>query len=230
MPVTFITAGLSFFALMGLNADGSPDTTFGGGGGVVQCFGLAIQEDGRILAAGATENSDMAIQRFDRNGRLDRSFDGDGLVVTDFGGLESCRGVAVQKEGKIVAAGASEAVSSRIALARYLPNGRLDRSFDGDGKVFSPPGDARAAIGLAIAKDGRIVVAGFEVDIGGGGRTLVAHFQKNGRPDPSFGADGVVRTDFDSIAFAIAVGKDGRIVAAGIAGAGSIAVARFLAH
>src|SRR5687768_13956282 len=64
-------------------------------------------------------------------GDLDQSFDGDGRLTTDFGDQERAHAVAVQADGKIVAAGDG---AGGFALARYNPDGSLDTSFDGDGK------------------------------------------------------------------------------------------------
>ena len=78
-------------------------------------------------------------------GALDTSFDGDGKVTTtDFGpGFDDANGVAIYPGGKIVAVGNSQHPPrmnggfSDFALARYNPDGSLDTSFDGDGKVVT---------------------------------------------------------------------------------------------
>ena len=59
-------------------------------------------------------------------GELDPTFSGDGKVVTDFGGSENVSGVAIQADGKIVAAGVSLGASPNFALTRYNPDGSLD--------------------------------------------------------------------------------------------------------
>src|SRR5687767_15893608 len=73
-------------------------------------------------------------------GELDPTFDGDGKVRTDFiQGLDISNAVAVQADGRVVAAGRAgpppNAAPSDFAVARYNPNGSLDPTFDGDGKV-----------------------------------------------------------------------------------------------
>jgi uncharacterized delta-60 repeat protein len=102
-------------------------------------------------------------------GDLDPSFGGDGKVTTDFTvGLDAARDVAIQTDGKIVVAGDGFSVSccpsiGRFALARYRPNGTLDPTFGGDGKVTTilttglTTGGASA---VAIQDDGKIVVGG----------------------------------------------------------------------
>src|SRR5436190_151795 len=92
-------------------------------------------------------------------GSLDTSFDGDGVVSTPIGsGLEAASSVAVQADGKIVAAGYSNA---SFALARYNTDGSLDTSFNGTGKVTTTfPNAYASATSAAIRPDGKIVAAG----------------------------------------------------------------------
>ena len=115
------TAGRNFdnkFALARYNGDGTLDASFGGDGKVMTDFsagwdgasGVAIQADGRIVAVGAAgqrhDDSKFVLARYNSDGTLDASFGGDGKVETDFtiwGG--EANGVAIQADGKIVAAG-----------------------------------------------------------------------------------------------------------------------------
>lgn len=136
-------------------AAGSLDNCFGNGGMVVTDItpdrdfarAMAIQSDGKIVVAGvagynASSNiSDFLVVRYNVDGSLDPTFDGDGIVVTDFGfgavDDDYCRGVAIQPDGKIILAGRSQVSAETYALAvvRYNPNGSLDSTFDGDGKA-----------------------------------------------------------------------------------------------
>ncbi|MGW6979894.1 delta-60 repeat domain-containing protein [Streptomyces sp. NPDC054932] len=108
------------FAAVRYNADGSPDTTFGDGGrvstdiagGSDTAKGVALQADGKIVVAGTSENLEggiawFTVVRYNPDGSLDTTFDGDGKAVTDFGGGGADQGsdVAVQADGRIVAAG-----------------------------------------------------------------------------------------------------------------------------
>ena len=83
---------------MRYNADGSLDTGFGGGDGIVttslsagddKAHGLALQADGKIIVVGetSTNGNDFAVLRYNADGSLDSSFGGgDGIVTTDFAG------------------------------------------------------------------------------------------------------------------------------------------------
>jgi uncharacterized delta-60 repeat protein len=115
------------FALARYHADGSLDLIFGRRGKRMTDFtkgddflgGIAIQSDGKIVAAGEGLY-DFAVARYGIHGRLDMSFGGDGKVRTDFGGSDGAASVAIQADGKIVAAGRSGSEHGRFALARYL--------------------------------------------------------------------------------------------------------------
>lgn len=171
-----VAAGFAFsgtfdFGLARYNTNGTPDLGWGGDGTVLTNFGgtdsatgLALQPDGRIVAAGSTNLSgsvDMALARYNTDGSLDNGFDGDGRVTTDFGGDDSASDVALQTDGKIVAAGSRLIGTYDFALGRYLPNGSLDPLWSQDGKVTTDFGGASdIAHGVAIQADGKIVAAG----------------------------------------------------------------------
>lgn len=217
-------------AVLRLNTDGTPDTTFGGDGTVttdpagVQEGGdgraLALQSDGKIVVGGEVGSTrfDFSLIRFNTNGSVDTSFDGDGIVRTDFGDYESVEALAIQSDGKIVAAGGN-------SLARYNPNGSLDTGFDGDGKVV-PAGIGAWDMTLQPA-DGRIVLAGGG---GSGSDFAVQRYNPDGSQDTGFGTGGTATADFGGGDFArgVAVQPDGRIVAAGRGGPDTgFALARF---
>ena len=118
---------LSDFALARYNGDGSLDTRFDTDGKVTtdfgsfdQALGVAMEHDGRIVAAGTSGDFsllDFALARYNGDGSLDTSFDTDGKVTTDFGSFDQASEVAIQPNGRIVAAGFSQ---PDFALARYV--------------------------------------------------------------------------------------------------------------
>jgi uncharacterized delta-60 repeat protein len=167
------------FALARYNPNGSLDSSFSGDGTQTTSFGdgrdlahgVAIQADGKIVAAGQGGNSDFALARYNPRGSLDSSFSGDGRQTTGFGfgPHAAAHGIAIQGDGRIVAAGnasvpvaahGSRTVSSDFALARYNPNGTLDKSFSGNGRVITGFGRYSVANAVALQADGRIVAAG----------------------------------------------------------------------
>ncbi|MER7197849.1 calcium-binding protein [Streptomyces sp. CB01635] len=224
-------------ALARYNADGTPDTSFGGGDGKVttdpapeslqeggDARALALQPDGKIVVGGqvGTTRFDFVLLRYNANGTLDTSFSGDGIERTDFGDYEAVEGLAVQPDGRIVAAGGS---SGRFALARYNVNGSLDTTFGNAGRVLTSGGGG--AQDVVLQPDGRIVVPGSN---GPGGDFAVLRYNTNGSLDSGFGAGGLVTTDFGGSdqARGVALQPDGKIVAAGQGGPNTdFALARY---
>lgn len=216
----------SDFTLVRYNADGSLDMSFGTGGIVLTPIGpigdliasVAILPDGRIVAAGSNDG-DFALARYNADGTLDTSFDTDGIVTTDIlGGADSAGSVAIQPDGRIVAAGSAYNGSTyEYALVRYNTDGSLDTSFDGDGKVTTVvTGTFDNAVAVALAPDGKIVAAG-NSKLGDHVHNSVVRYNPNGSLDPSFDADGKVLTPIgtDDFAYSVAIQPDGRFVAAG---------------
>jgi uncharacterized delta-60 repeat protein len=154
-------------------------------------------------------------------GDLDRTFGGNGKVVTGFAGGASGFAVAIQDDGNIVVVGdaalAPSSLSHKFALARYTSTGALDATFGGDGKVTTPFGRDAVARGVAIQDDGKIVVVGRVLTASGEERFGVIRYNPNGDLDASFGEDGKVTTEFAGRALAldVAIQADGRIVVAG---------------
>jgi len=154
-------------------------------------------------------------------GDLDHSFGSAGVVRTDFGGSDLANAVAVQPDGKIVAAGTT---GTAFALARYNADGSLDTSFGSGGKVTTTIGPRDAANAILLQPDGKIVVAGGSVPLTAPRDPLepqgftLARYNEDGSLDPSFGSGGVITTRIDalSVANAAALQPDGKIVAAGV--------------
>jgi uncharacterized delta-60 repeat protein len=203
----------------GPTTPGSLDPTFGTGGNLAVKSGrsagaaaVAIQADGRIVAAGRagfcvnTENCsyDFALARYNADGSLDRSFDGDGRVTINFGGWNTATTVVIQPDGKIVVAGTG-------ALFRYNTSGSLDASFGVGGRVNANLGIAQ----IALQTDGKIVAAGGNVD-----SFVIARYNGNGSLDTSFGTGGIVMANFNEFsgASSVALQADGKIIAAGSTG------------
>src|SRR6185369_10627899 len=155
-------------------AAGDLDPTFGTGGKVTtdiqgdfdKARAVAIQADGKIVVAGSALNGaniDFAVLRYNTDGSLDTTFGTGGKVLTPV--LDSddfALAVAIQPDGKIVAAGLAVTGADDIAVVRYNTDGSLDTTFDGDGKAtFSIlVGFNDIANAVAIQPDGKIVLAG----------------------------------------------------------------------
>ena len=204
------------------NENGSLDTTFNGTGvvstpdesGRAVADGIAIQNDGKILVSSDVSYGygiDVSLLRYNTNGTLDTSFNGTGKVITSLVDISELydigNSVAVQNDGKIVVVGFS-------GLARYNPNGTLDTTFNGTGKVIDGGGAQNSGNRVAIQVDDKIVVAR-------GG--VVSRYNGNGSLDATFGNVG--RAASGTGVECVALQNDGRIVVAGYSGS-SFVVAR----
>ena len=231
------------FALVRYNRDGSLDPSFGDGGIVLTDLGSAIegafdvatQPDGKIVATGhstAGGSFDFALVRYNRDGSLDASFGNGGIVLSDLGASsdDSANAVAIQANGKLVVAGASNAGGrSDFALVRYDRDGSLDPSFGNGGIVLTRIGSGSFANDVAPQPDGKIVAAGTAGSLVNDTVSLiaVARYDGDGSLDENFGSGGIVLTllvvgsdlEFEG-AIAIALQPNGKIVAAGVRGTG----------
>ena len=143
--------------------DGTLDASFGDDGRVVTRYqganarAVAIQPNDRIVVAGYNSRG-LALARYRADGRLDRSFSGNGTVGPVVWGIFALA-VALQPDGRIVVGGDYDIFA--FGLARFRADGRLDRSFGGDGVVREEvDGVEQGASGIVIQPDGRIVATG----------------------------------------------------------------------
>jgi uncharacterized delta-60 repeat protein len=233
-----LVAGCSYngamydFAIVRYLPNGALDNTFSGDGKVTTSFGghsninsIVVQSNGKIVVAGDYETpsgSDFALARYNSNGTLDVTFDGDGKVITMISGVgdDVAQSVALQADGKIVAAGYFYNISDSIAIVRYNTNGSLDATFDGDGKVYTLIGGGYCHVySVAIQADGRIVAGGYSLGAIDYDFTLV-RYNANGSLDSTFDGDGKVTTQAggNGIIYSLALQPDGKIVAGGYSG------------
>jgi uncharacterized delta-60 repeat protein len=247
----FVAAGVSNngsnddFALARYNPNGSPDTSFNGTGQVTTAIGtgndrglaLALQPDGKLVVAGRSNNGsddDFALARYNPNGSPDTSFNGTGKVTTAIGVADDTgNAVALQADGKIVVAGDTRINGQlTVALARYNPNGSLDTSFNGTGKVTTAIGSTSAAHEVVLQPDGKLVIAG----VGTNSSQFVfalARYNPNGSLDTSFNGTGMVTTPIGSgenVAEDLVLQPDGKIAVTGFSYVGSrrfFALARY---
>ena len=230
------------FAIARYNSDGTLDATFGAGGIVTTDFGgnsadyidgIALQADGKIVAAGYRFSGSFfhfALARYNSDGSLDASFGTGGKVVTALTAFDDlARAVVIQADGKIVAAGEANA---DFALVRYNADGTLDASFGVGGKAVTSINVFDAAYDVVVQPDGRLVAAG-EAGDGNNADFALVRYTAGGALDATFGAGGIVTTAFaagDEIAYALKLDANNRIIAGGYSfssGNEDFAIARY---
>lgn len=129
-------------------------------------------------------------------GTLDPGFGIDGKVTTPFTGDAGASAMSVQEDGRIILVGTA---GNSGSIARYMPDGTLDTTFDGDGKLtLAAPGTDRTVFqAINVRSDGHMVVAGYVKD-GSYYDQIFVRLLPDGTPDSSFSSDGVLVIDYES--------------------------------
>jgi uncharacterized delta-60 repeat protein len=212
-------------------AAGELDPSFGDGGTKLLPFfarpyETLVQPDGKIVLVGEyNQPGNFVVWRLNSDGSPDRTFDGDGTAIADFGAKDRPAAAALQEDGRLVVAGytTNDGELPRVAVARFDTDGSLDETFDGDGKNAFADGTFLFANAVAVQPDGGIVVAG-----GGYGDFELARLTR----------EGAIEKRFDSVDFggsesaeAVALTPEGAVVVAGVTtpyeGDPGIGVARY---
>lgn len=232
------TGGHYEFAAARFNPNGSLDNDADGDGGfsgdgrlsipfegAAEAYDAAQQLDGKLIVAGWAligGDTDFALVRLETDGTLDdtsdgdEGFSGDGKLTTGFGGEERAYAVAVQPDGRIVAAGSRPGSGPDVSfVARYLANGGLDGTFGSGGKLTVP---VDILVDVALQLDGKIVLLGHHVSPDGDSKFALHRLIAGGAHDPNFDdGDGIAWLDFGGLdgGSHVALLPDGRILAAG---------------
>jgi uncharacterized delta-60 repeat protein len=218
----------SFF-LRRYNTDGTVDISFGDSGNVISYFGfseqgiyaLAVTQDNKIVAAGFCNDLglNICIARYLPDGSLDDTFGKNGVVNSDLGGWEWARGMVLQPDGKILITGRVSPIGDFVVV-RYTENGSLDSCFGTNGRTITDLGADDQSGCIALQPDGKIIVGGYQVSIGGGfnNQFALVRYTTDGVLDEGFGNKGIVLqnfTDYADVINSIALQSDGKIIACG---------------
>lgn len=206
--------------------DGSLDASFGTGGMAVASFidptfgrltsagqRILVQGDRKVVAVGFADASDreIALARFDEQGKLDGTFGNGGMVRTPIGiadppfgghGARDVADAALQADEKILVVsnvtgsiGHTQAYA-RGFLLRYDTRGSLDATFGAGGVLLARPADPRVyaySSAVAVQEDGKIVTAGFFVAGTSGAYRYgsLIRYDQRGNLDLTFGDRGL---------------------------------------
>jgi len=201
------------------NADGSLDTTFNSGIGIMPdpfngtntVYDIAVQADGKILVGGSfggyNGSNARSLARLNQDGTLDSTFNASGFFY-NFTLSSTVFDVLVQPDGKILVGGAffgnSNSTFSNIAfMIRLNSNGTVDQSFTGN---------LNSTVRVIVRQpDGKLLVGGSFTTNSGLIRNRITRLNADGSPDTTFNPAG----GFDTTVFDIALQPDGKILAVG---------------
>lgn len=184
------------------------------------CRAIAIQSDGKIVAVGSSNNGandDFSIVRFNSDGSIDNTFNGNGIQITDLGNTyDYAQALAIQSDGKIVVGGAS---NGDFALVRYNSDGSLDNTFNGTGVQTTDLSNDDYGYGVTLQADGKIILVGNANTSTGTVDLTVLRYNVNGSLDSTFNGTGIQTTNFTTYSSDfgndVKVQADGKIVVAG---------------
>jgi len=186
--------------LIRYNSNGTLDTTFNSTGFVTRNINgesydyagdIAVLPDGKIVLVGNTNPSifaegDILLMRFNANGTLDTTFDGDGIltITTTAGGAAGQ--IIILSDGKYLVTGyRNDGVKPNFLLMRLNPDGTFDTSFGtGGSTTTSVSSDPNYISSTDRQSDGKIVVVGSD---------YIARYSADGILDTSFGTGGKTR-------------------------------------
>lgn len=203
-----------------LLANGTTDITYGTKGYSKIASQLPLvavmQADGKIVTGGmGISPTQFTLVRFNTDGTLDPAYGNSGVVNTTFkNAYSSLNAMVLTSEGKVIAGGSTVVNGvNQSVMIRYTTAGSIDNTFGTNGFVYSTFNGALSSIGaLTCQPDNKIVAAG-----NGSTGYVVARFDANGNPDPTFNGNGqaVYGISFLDLVSSIIVGADGRIYVGG---------------
>ena len=185
-------------------------------------YALAVQGDDQVIVGGAFTTYDSAsrncVVRIHTDGSLD-SFS-PGLAISGYNGAApSVQAVALQTDGKVLAAGIFTVLNQTAGggVVRLNPNGSLDATFNVGTGILDDGGTVGSAYALAVLSNGQILVGGDFQTFDGVATAGLVRLNANGSVDTTFnaGGAGITGNDYGLGVRSIFVQSDGRIVIGG---------------
>ena len=216
--------GASRNALARLNTDGSldsfsPGLAFSGYNGALPTIqAVAVQADGKILAAGSFsvpgQPAGGGVVRLNTDGSLDAAFNAGTGVVDDGGQVGTAYALAVLPGGQILVGGAFQTFNGvgTAGLVRLNADGSVDTAFNPGGAGIAANGYGQDVRSIVALGNGTVVIGGHFSAYDGQSAGGVARLNADGTPDPGFNVAAGV--DGDGVN-AVAVQGDGKVLAGG---------------
>jgi len=168
-------------------------------------FDMFVQKDHKIFLSGCSgvyPKANFAFVRYHEDGSLDSSFGTNGSTQTDFAGNQDVAYSSIlQDDGSFYVSGTvRDSISNYdFALAKYNPDGSLDKQFGNEGKrTYDFKGPVDLGLYMKQQKDGKLLVCG-ENNILTKNSFVVVRFNKDGTIDQSFGTNGIASLDVVNI-------------------------------
>ena len=213
------------------NQEGVLQTSFGNKGKITTAIGtyndminaIVMQSDGKLVAAGYSADGFVVravLMRLNSNGSLDSTFGSAGTILNTEALKSGFNTVALQSDGKILAAGYSyESSVNNFYIARYTTAGVLDDTFGQAGLVTTIFDKRNSVIrDIKIASDGTIIAGGFTTDNMGFTHSVIAAYTPNGNLNKQFGTNGIVKaavSKHDDKINMMNIQSDGKIIVVG---------------
>jgi uncharacterized delta-60 repeat protein len=218
--------GVGRARLARLNADGTLDTTFADPlvgpflPADAAVWVIALQPDGKVLIGGRFASvggqNRRGLARLNADGTLDTTFGDAGLDVASGNNYKAVRSIALQPDGKVLIGGtfASVGGQARANVARVNADGTLDTTFADPLIVDDTGGQVDPSVASVVLQpDGKVLVAGRFLSVGGTPRRRVARLNADGTRDTGFGNPAP-----DNSVYSIALQADGKFMIAGVFG------------
>jgi uncharacterized delta-60 repeat protein len=204
--------GVAHKRITRLNSDGSVDTSFNPGSGVLPetplttVYAVAIQSNGKILIGGNfTEvggDTRQYVARLNTDGSVDSGFD------TSTGANDTVRALDLQSDGKVVIGGEFTLIHSTAitGTARLNIDGSLDSS-------YSPVlgGTVPIVYSLTVQPDDKVIIGGSFTSVDGQTRYRTARLNNNGSVDSGFTTTNMTNDTVRSVALQ----SDGKVLIGG---------------
>lgn len=199
-----------------------------GGWGVYQ---TVLQPDGRVVAIAISTTpgaSQFGLLRFDPDGQLDTSYGTAGVVSL---GNWLTSDWAMDAQGRLILAGGAEPRPNEMetAFERHHPDGSLDLSFGGTGRVTLPvPTTGAGTDAVWVTGDGQVGALG-RAFLGDQFQAYLVRLNTDGSIDPGYGQDGFVMLGASNLVSDASVDAAGRVLVAGVNQEGLLQVQRYAA-
>ena len=220
--------------------DGSPDPGFGNNRIITELFGsesqfysTAVQDDGKIIAAGYLFNTDhheLLVVRYNSDGTPDKTFGNEGVVMTEFEYAAIGKEIVIFPDHTFVVGGRVASGSWGFGLVKYDTVGNVIKEFanycyltdtgciPGVGTIIEFNTGFLYFEDMALAPDNSIIVVGSYEGLETYSRDLIVmRCKPEGDEDNHFGNHRAVMINYGKSTEARAVGvlRNGQIVVAG---------------